>query len=705
MQHIETGSASIEPCEPVVAGSFQRIIFTYTAGHPIDDTGYLKLVFRHVGDFGTPQFDNPTAENYCTVTTNGDCHIEPRWDPKGHTRPWGQSLFLKITNGFLERNEKIIITFGDRTGGSPGWQIQTFCEHNFEFKTLVDPIATYEFKEIAESPTLRIVPGQPSRAVCIAPSQVRNNKDFNYYLKLEDQWGNPTEKPMRIQHTGFSQIGIKTITVIDERTKLQTESNPIEVLEEDKPLHPFWADFHGQSEETIGSNSIQDYFDFARDYALIDIVAHQGNDFQISDDFWKIINETTKIFYQPDSFVTFPGYEWSGNTPLGGDRNIYFRSEGGQISRSCTDLLPDKNSIYANSPTVMELFEKLKDQTAGAFAFAHVGGRYADITMHDPDIELAIEIHSGWGTFEWLVEDALKMGYRIGICANSDGHKGRPGASYPGTSKFGSLGGLTCVLAAKLERESIFDALNARHCYATTGNRSLVEVYIIMDNGQRAMMGDIVSYEYGKTLLSVNITGTAPIESVEIRNGLDTVGIFRPYDNNDLCHSKRLKIAWSGAELRGRARLVSWDGTLQLNGNNISSARAINFWNNNHPLKLIDKNHLEWESITTGGMAGIILTLEEANTGQIEIVTAQGNISIEVNSIGIKPKTWSYGGLNKKMEIYRLPDNKYSTEVSFKLPLQKLLKGDNPIYVCMVQEDGHKAWSSPIYLINDIDKV
>ena len=705
MQHIETGSASIEPSGPVVAGSFQRIIFTYTVGHPIDDTGYLKLVFRHVGDFGAPQFDNPTAANYCTVTTNGDCHIEPRWDPKGHTRPWGQSLFLKIMSGFLKRGEKIMITFGDRSGGSPGWQIQTFCEHSFEFKTLVDPIATYEFKEIVESPALRIVPGQPSRAVCIAPSQLRANKDFYYYLKLEDQWGNPTGKPLKIQHTGFSQIGLKTITTRDEKTKLQAESNPIEILEEDEPLHPYWADFHGQSEETVGSNSIQDYFVFAHDYALIDIAGHQGNDFQISDDLWETINETTRKFYRPDSFVTFPGYEWSGNTPLGGDRNIYFRSEGGQISRSCTDLLPEKHSAYANSPTVVELFEKLRGQTTGAFAFAHVGGRYADISMHDPEIELAVEIHSDWGTFEWLVEDALKLGYRIGICANSDGHKGRPGASYPGASKFGSLGGLTCVLAARLERESIFDALKARHCYATTGNRSLVKVYIIMENGQRAIMGDIVSSEHGKALLSVNITGTAPIESVEIRNGLETVGTFRPYDNNDICHSKRLKIAWSGSELRGRARMVLWDGTLLLSGNTISSASTINFWNKHHPLKLTDENRLEWDSITTGGVAGIILTLEEANTGQLEIETTQGNISIDVNSIGIKPKTWNYGGLSKKLEIYRLPANKSSTEVSFKLPLKILHKGDNPIYVRMMQEDGHMAWSSPIYLINDSGKI
>ena len=31
--------------------------------------------------------------------------------------------------------------------------------------------------------------------------------------------------------------------------------------------------------------------------------------------------------------------------------------------------------------------------------------------------------------------------------------------------------------------------------------------------------------------------------------------------------------------------------------------------------------------------------------------------------------------------------------------LDKLHTGDNPIYVRMIQEDGHLAWTSPVYLV------
>ena len=698
MQQIALGKAVIRPERPVVAGSFTTITFIYTAGHPIDDSGYVKIVFRHVGDFGAPQFDDPTAPNYCTIHTSGNCRIEPRWDPKGHTRPWSRSLFLKVRGGFLNEGEEIIVLFGDTSGGSPGWQVQTFCEETFEFKTLVDPIATYEFKELPESPTLCFVPGKPARAVCISPSQVMVNEKFTYYLKLEDKWGNPTGSPQKMMHPGFSKAGGQTIMAEDEKTNLSARSNPIDVLAEDVPLHPYWADFHGQSEETIGSNSIKDYFTFARDYGLLDISAHQGNDFQVTDEFWETINNVTKAFYEPGVFVTFPGYEWSGNTPLGGDRNVYFTSEGGQITRSCTDLLPGKHSVYENSPTAAELFENLRKQEGPkAFVFAHVGGRYADITMHDPEVELAVEVHSAWGTFEWLVEDALRRGYRIGICANSDGHKCRPGASYPGASKFGSLGGLTCVLSRKLDRRSIVKALKARHFYATTGNRCLVDVKLVTGDGRRAIMGDVISAGTGTPRLHVRVIGTAPIESVEVRNGLETVKTLRPWGRDDL--GSRVKIVWSGAEVRGRDRMVAWDGGLRVQGNAILNVTPINFWNANQPLERVERDQLAWRSITTGGVAGVILTLEKPQAGSLKVETLQRSIKCAISSVGLEPRAWECGGLQKKIEVYRLPDPPRPCEFSFTLPMTKLHEGDNPIYVRIAQEDGHMAWTSPVYLV------
>ncbi|MCF7864487.1 MAG: DUF3604 domain-containing protein, partial [Kiritimatiellales bacterium] len=483
---IKLGNAKIEPNTAVEAGAYCSIKYTYTVAHPIDDTGHIKIVFRFAGDFGQPQFDQPGRPNFCKISTSGDCRIEPRWDPKGNIRPWGRTLFLKVMGGFLDKGDEVCVVFGDTSQGSPGWRMQTFCETSFEFKTMVDPIATYCFKELPRSPVLKIVPGKAVKHVLIAPSRVCCGKAFAYYSKKEDAWGNPIGTPEKIEHAGFTTPGIHRIK------SGKTFSNPICALEAAELLNPYWADFHGQSEESIGSNTIEDYFNFARDKAFLDIAGHQANDFQVTDTFWEKIKAVSKKFTKPGRFIVFPGYEWSGNTPLGGDRNVYFLNEEGTISRSSNDLIPGQTSIHPVSPTALDLFKNLKQQSAASpFCFAHVGGRYADLSMHDHDIECAVEVHSAWGTFEWMLTDAFDKGYRVGICANSDGHKGRPGASYPGAGRFGSYGGLTCVMAEALTREGIYAAMKARHFYATTGHRCLLDVHMEDETGNRMMMGDV----------------------------------------------------------------------------------------------------------------------------------------------------------------------------------------------------------------------
>jgi hypothetical protein len=699
-ERLDLGEARIDISGPVVAGSRVTCRYTYTAGHPIDDTGYVKIAFRYAGDFGTPQFEEPAGPEYCSVHTTGDCRVLPRWDIKGNTRPWGKCLYLMVRAGFLDRGDQIAVTFGDRSLGSPGWRVQTFCEDTFEFKTLVDPIATFEFKELALSPTLRIVPGVAVKATCIAPSRAAVGQDVETVLKLDDAWGNPVGEPIRQLNPPFIDRGAHTVTMTDEASGLGAESNPIEVSESLSTTRRAWADFHGQSEETIGSNTIRDYYRFARDRACVDVSAHQGNDFQVTDEFWETIVKVADEFNEDGRFVTFPGYEWSGNTPLGGDRNVYFGSGRGNIVHSCADLLPGKVSAYGIAATADELFGLLGQQSACApFAFAHVGGRYADMAMHDEAIELAVEVHSAWGTFEWLVEDALERGYRIGICANSDGHKGRPGASYPGASRFGSLGGLTCLLTPDLTRSAVLATLRARRFYATTGHRPLLDVSVTTSAGREAVMGEVVS-ETGDTVsLRCSVVGTAAVEAIQVRNGLDTIMEIR---NGEVeADSRRIKIVWSGAEVRGRARMVDWSGGLTLQDNAIRSLEAINFWNPENVIAQSDSHTASWSSITTGGCAGCIMTVDDALAGTIELRSAQLAVNLDLATFGPAKRSWDCGGLHKRIDIFRLPECPASRTMDIEVDIEHLKQGDNPLYVCVVQEDGHMAWSSPIYVVRD----
>ena len=682
----------------VVAGSWQTCSLTYTAGFAgIDDTGSLKIVMRYATDAGTPQFDNPAGPNHTTAVASNGAHLQLRYDVKDNRRPWGKTIQIKVLQGYLRRGDQITLTIGDTTAGSPGWRMQTFYEDSFELKVLVDRYATYVYEELARSPTFRIVAGEPVRLVAVAPSLVSVGRKIPVRYRLEDGWGNPLGKARRIDQPAYSTPGVFRIQVTDDASGLSGETNPI-VVRSQATGGRFWADIHGQSEETIGTNTIDRYFRFARDYALLDVCGHQGNDFQITDSFWEQINQASARFNRPQKFVVFPGWEWSGNTGLGGDRNVFFREEGGLISRSSRALVEAETAVDPGSETVEQLFERLNTSDVPVMLIPHVGGRYADLARHSEPLEPVVEVHSAWGTFEWMLDDAFKHGYRVGIVANSDGHKGRPGASYPGASTFGSYGGLTCILADRLDREPIWQSYQQRRVYATTGAR----IFLEWSTTDGAQMGDCIQVT-GSQLPALRcfVAGTAPIERVEIRNGMRVEKTVRTYTTAEL--SNRIKILWQGATVRGRGRQVVWDGELAVRQNRIRTFQTINFWNLEKRCERLGPARLGWQSVTTGGVSGLILDLEHRNRGTMHVKTTQKSFQTEFSRLGINQRGYNLGGIGKCIATYRLPAANGPRELEFtwQPTRRNLHAGDNPIYVCAVQEDGHMAWSSPIYLVGE----
>jgi len=63
-----------------------------------------------------------------------------------------------------------------------------------------------------------------------------------------------------------------------------------------------------------------------------------------------------------------------------------------------------------------------------------------------------------------------------------------------------------------------------------------------------------------------------------------------------------------------------------------------------------------------------------------------------------EPKIFDCGGLDRKVTIQRMPDVASSREMQITRRIDLRKSGDNPLYVCVTQEDGHQAWSSPIYI-------
>jgi hypothetical protein len=736
----QMGSAEIDPQGGFEAGSFRGFTLTYTAGtFGIDDTGSLKIVHRFASDMGRPQFDNPAAPNYVTAEASNQAVLDLRYDTKQNIRPWDKTLYIKVVRGFLREGDRIVVRFGDPRQGSPGMRLQTFCEATFEFKILVDAFATYNYVELPGSPDIAIVPGPPAKWVAVLPTLRRRGETFRLCLKSEDHWGNPSDRadetlsfranlPVEglpetvvfapgdfvkvVEDLRVQEPGDLVIELLDWAGQSLGRSNPLRVVET-APLLAFWGDLHGQSEETIGTGSAREFFAFARDRAFLDTCSHQGNDFQITSAFWAELQVLSAEFNDDHRFIVFPGYEWSGNTGLGGDRNVLYRHEGRQIHRSSHALVDDLSDVETDAHSAEALFHAIKDEDC--VVFAHIGGRYADIKMaHDVRLERSVEIHSAWGSFEWLLEDAFDQDYRVGIVSNSDGHKGRPGASYPGASLFGAYGGLTCMLARELTRDGLLDALRRRHHYGTTGCRLVLDTSVHFaaeaelfeqdpnlgpsDSrpARHAMMGDILRSDAASAVFKVEAVASAPIERLEIRNRMEILETLRPYGRDEL--GRRIRVLWEGSEYRGRGRQTFWDGSATLEGNGFERLAPINFYNLDKTLEQTAPDRVQWRALTTGGFGGFDGWLDDPQSGVLTIDTALVQARLPVAEIGYEDRVFEAGGIGRGIRVFRLPDDNPYTALQLEREVTLRDDRDNGLYVRLVQEDGHIAWSSPIYI-------
>ncbi len=738
----EMGTATVTPEGAFEAGSYQQFVVTYTAGKfGIDDTGSIKLVHRFASDMGKPQLTDPAGANYVSAEASNGAILHMEFDGKRNIRPWDKTIYIKVVRGFLREGDQISIRLGDRRGGSPGIRMQTFCEDSFEFRLLIDAIATYNYVELPQQPVIKLIPGPPVLWKAVMPTSQIIGSAFRLSLKGEDKWGNPSdqcdrtvrlhsnlpidglpdqvrfvagEKALVIENLAVHELGDVVVEMRDGDQVLG-QSNPLRSVATAELL-PYWGDLHGQSEETIGTNSARDFHAFARDNAFLDAVGHQGNDFQISKKFWEDLNQLTAEFNQDGKFIAFPGYEWSGNTGMGGDRNVLFRHEGRQIHRSSHALVDDLSDADTDCHTAGELFNDLEGEDC--VVFAHIGGRYADIKMaHDDKLERAVEVHSAWGTFEWLIHDAFEQGYRVGIVSNSDGHKGRPGASHPGATSFGSYGGLTCMLASELSRDGLMESLRKRHHYGTTGCRMVLDVKAVFEQPaerfaedpnlgpckshmtNQAMMGDIVKCKESVVGLKLDLVGSAPIERVEIRNGLETIEVYRPFGDADL--GNRIRVIWEGSEYRGRGRETHWDGSAELIGNQFHRVRPINRYNVDKRFQLSANQRLEWGAITTGGFGGFDAVLKDPDAGTLKIDTDLIQCEVAITDIGREDMIFANGGINRRIRLFRLPDENTCQTLTLERTLALAKDRDNALYVCITQEDGHLIWSSPIYIFGD----
>lgn len=704
------GVVELSPHLPVVAGQMGTWTLIYTVGeYGIDEGGTIKLAHRFASDWQPPQFDQPGESGYTTISTSGNAKLAVRYDRKGHHRPWLKCIVIDVYDGSLAPGDTVTIVLGDTSGGGPGIRAQTFQESAHCFQFFVDPTNACQAQPLPDCPAVPIVPGEAVSLVLTLPSQAKLGEQVGVHLLGQDPWSNPASisMDMKLRWDGTAQAAVSQQSVIPQTPGWgrviahwkgnEYASNPICISDHHQPYKRWWGDLHAQTDATVGTGTEEEYFLFARDVARLDFASHQGNDFQMTDANWRTLNETVRQFHLDGSFVVFPGYEWSANTTAGGDRNVFYLEEDMPIIRSSPWQVESgqASSLQSHVP-VQALFDALHEQVDPdkVLCGSHVGGRYADLSKgFDEKLGPLIEVVSCWGVFEWLLHDAIDQQLVFGVMANSDGHKGRPGAEGPGAGEFGIAGGLTCVLAPELCRQSIFAALRNRQCYGTTGARIFLDFTI---NNQP--MGTMLPRQVHSLQVAAKVIGTAPIERLLLYQGKQLITEVLAPEFASMQNSRRVRLTWQGSRIRGRGRRVSWDGTLSLKDTRIIEAWAHSFDSPGDTVEKTNVHQVAFTSQTTGDIDGIELLLEDSRQGLLEFSSAAGDWQIDLSKLDDQPQVKTFGGIDMFATLMRYPETIRTMELTLETMLPAPSTPYAAYHIKAIQCDGQTAWSSPIFI-------
>lgn len=751
--------------ERLETGSWNEIVLDYEAGASgLADGGWFKATFKFYSDWALFQTSDPAAANYISaeyqagklVAGQSPATVQSlsvRFDQKGHERPFQKAIIVDLVDGYMNAGDHIIIRIGDRRGGGPGTRVQTFVEDRFRFRCYVDPLGTSRFMAVPGDVVIDMVAGPAARLLINGPRFARPGEALPFRISVQDRWGNACkdiggrirlraflgarqvyEREHALPAAGWASIGVDDLPADTGQLRLIAELAgsrdvaPAEALVTIEPGFPaprsFYADLHVHASDTVGTNSPAANAAYARDIGGIDVLGYTANDFQITDENWQLGVNTVEEFNQPGRFVCYPVQEWCGSSTAGGDHNVVFLGNGapgfpygrhGEHNRTFVWNEDMKGTaVKLGRWPVEELWAAYVDDPERHLIMPHVGGRRYIPDWHHPELERLVEIASSWGHFGWLYQDVIGRGYRIGVAASGDEHRGRPGGGPPGTQVFGVHGGLTGVIADRLDRHTIARALRARHTWATTGEHTA----LLARCGQY-LQGDAFVHR-GAATLDYRFLGHSGWEEIAAYD--HTGQIWRRNLHEELGYSDRLiRLRWGGARIPDRYRWAAWQGRITIRNGTINRFASHGFEHGEEVCWRAGPTDIAFRSDTYGDADSIEIDVTNLRhciikvEGSIDSYVKVGD-PLKRNPFVHAPQfSWEIsgaelleaGGLRRDLggtELFlaleRLTEKPLPTDLigSIDIAPENAPFGHRPVYFFGRQRDDSKVWSSALFL-------
>jgi hypothetical protein len=264
-----------------------------------------------------------------------------------------------------------------------------------------------------------------------------------------------------------------------------------------------------------------DDYRYGRDIEGFDFVALTDHGLDLYEMKWRETRRAAQFYNDPPHFVALSAYEWTktkwrdGVFPGNGHRNVVFArdedaakfvSPGGTVY----------NAFHPDSDTPVKLWKLLREKgITGAVTIPHHSAdrdHPTDWNFHDPGYQTVVEMFQARQSQEYegcprqapsvtrykgaFVQDALARGYRLGFIASGD---------------HCAMGvGLAALYVKEVSRKGILEALRARRCYGTTGDKIFLDFRV---NGH--CMGTEFTVD-GNPRITATIEATDQIENVVV---------------------------------------------------------------------------------------------------------------------------------------------------------------------------------------------
>ena len=380
----------------------------------------------------------------------------------------------------------------------------------------------------------------------------------------EHVFNEKNEGILRIRNIEFMKPGIKYLEFEYKGSRYQ--SNPILCNKEQLHLNLYWGYIHAHTNKSDGIRDLEEYYQNLLNAGLdFGTSTEHDHNWETKDEDFKEIRNIVEQKNQTTSFVTLFGYEWGyWYTPGYGDICIYHENNSIPIFRSDTNKYNSTKKLIKNLLPYESKVLMIGHHTA-------LRPGYRDWSTFDNRLEKLVEIYSTWGNQEYsfksgnplpprykffgygkyarkrgpilekngsFIQDALKRGYKLGFTAGGDDHFGiyPSGPLDPDNGIYQS--GIMAIWAENLSRDSIWQALNQRSCYGTTGPRVIIE--FMMDKFFMGSIIDLKNSEELKNKRIINIRIISPIRILKlelIRNNM----VFKQEAVNDKIYRKQFR--------------------------------------------------------------------------------------------------------------------------------------------------------------------